>query len=75
MYASMCIYLKSYNRGIHTSIGKSPFENCFGYFPPSPLDVVYGKKGGVGEELKGDALRVDFFLRRLGKSICKYRRC
>ena len=35
-------YATSYNRAVHTSTGKSPFETCFGYFPPSPLDVVYG---------------------------------
>jgi hypothetical protein len=45
-----------YNREVHTSSGKSPFETCFGFFPPSPLDVVYGKKGGVREDLRGDAL-------------------
>jgi hypothetical protein len=38
------IYIQhSYNRAVHTSTSKSPFETCFGYFPPSPLDVVYGK--------------------------------
>jgi hypothetical protein len=52
------IYIKQYyNRSIHISTGKSPFETCFGYFPPSLLDVVYGKQGGVREELMGDALK------------------
>jgi hypothetical protein len=37
------IYIQhSFNRAVHAYIGKSPFETCFGYFPPSPLDVVYG---------------------------------
>jgi hypothetical protein len=53
------IYIQhSYNRSIHTSSGKSPFANCFGYFPPSPFDVVYGQQGGVREDLIGDALKV-----------------
>jgi hypothetical protein len=46
------IYIQhSYNIAVHTSICKSPFETCFGYFPPSPLDVVYGNQGGVSEDL------------------------
>jgi hypothetical protein len=37
------IYIQhSYNRAVHASIGKSPFETCFGYFTPSPLDVIHG---------------------------------
>jgi hypothetical protein len=52
------IYIQhSYIRAIHTSIGKSPFETFFWYFPPSPLDVVYGQQGGVREDLTGDALK------------------
>jgi hypothetical protein len=52
------IYRKhSYKRPVHTSTSKSPFETCFGYFPPSPLDVLYGKKGGVKEDLTGDTLK------------------
>jgi hypothetical protein len=36
------IYLQhSYSRTIHTSTSKSPFETCFRYLSPSPLDVVY----------------------------------
>jgi hypothetical protein len=47
----------SYNKTFHTSTSKSPFETFFGYFPPSPLDFVYGKQGGVREDLTGDALK------------------
>jgi hypothetical protein len=51
------IYIQhSYNIEVHTSIGKSYFETCFGYFPPSPLDVVYGKKG-VMEDFTREALK------------------
>jgi hypothetical protein len=46
-----------YNRAVHTSTSKSPFGTCFGYFPPSPLDVVYGHQGGVREDLTGDSLK------------------
>ena len=33
----------AYNRAIHSSTQKSPFETCFGYFSKSSLDFVYGK--------------------------------
>jgi len=49
------IYIKhSYNRESHTYIDKSPFEACFGYFIPY---VVYGKQGGVREDLTEDSLK------------------
>jgi hypothetical protein len=61
------IYIQhSYNRAIHTSTGKSPFETCFGYFPPSPLDVVYGQQGGVREDIIiGEALKVKKFVEKI----------
>jgi hypothetical protein len=40
------IYIQhSYNRSIHAYTGKSPFQNLFGYFPPSPLVDLYGQQG------------------------------
>jgi hypothetical protein len=69
------IYIQQpYNRAVHTSTSKSPFETCFGYLPPSPLDVVYGQQGGVREDLTRDALKEKKMLRRSGRSICKYMR-
>jgi hypothetical protein len=60
------IYIQySYNRAIHTSTGKSPFETSFGYFPPSPVDVVYGQQGGVREDLIGDALKVEKYVEKI----------
>jgi uncharacterized protein YlzI (FlbEa/FlbD family) len=54
------IYIQhSYNKEIHTSTSKPPFAICFECFPPSPLDVVYGKKGVVREDIIGEALKVD----------------
>ena len=35
--------LHSYNKAMHSSSQKSPFETCFGYFPKSPLDFLFGK--------------------------------
>jgi hypothetical protein len=57
------IYIQhSYNIVVNTSTGKSPFETCFGYFPPSLLGVVYGKHGGVREDITGEALKVERFI-------------
>ena len=32
----------AYNRALHSSTLKSPFETCYGYLPNSPLDIYYG---------------------------------
>lgn len=54
------IYIEhSYNRDIHTSTGRSPFETFFGYLLPSPLDISYEKQGGVREVLTRDTLRAE----------------
>jgi len=60
------VYIQhSYNRSVHTSIGKSPFETFFLYFLPSPLDIAYGKQGGVREDITGDALRDENFIDKI----------
>ena len=33
----------AYNWANHSSTNTSPFEVCFGYFPKSPLDFIFGK--------------------------------
>ena len=33
----------AYNCAKHSSTQTSPFEACFGYFPKSPLDFIFGK--------------------------------
>jgi hypothetical protein len=54
----------SYNREVHTSTDNFPFENLFGYFPPSPLDIVYGKKR-VKEDITGEALKAYTFVENI----------
>jgi hypothetical protein len=62
------IYIElSYNRSIHTSTNKSPFVTYFGYFPPSPLDVVYGKHGGEKEYATREALKDKIFFNEINK--------
>jgi hypothetical protein len=48
-----------------TSTTRHPFETWFGYFPPSPLDVVYGKQGGLREDIIGEALKVEKFVDKI----------
>jgi len=61
------IYIQhSYNVAICTSSGRSPFETCFGNFPPSCLDVVYGKEG-VREDITRETLKVDKFVEKISK--------
>ena len=55
-------------------MGKFPFKICFGYFPPSSFNVVYGHQGGVTNNSIGDALKErKKMLKRLGKSIASTR--
>ena len=62
------VYIQhSYNRVVHTSTGKSPFDTCFGYFPPTPLDISYGQQGGVREDLTRDALMAENFIEKIGQ--------
>jgi hypothetical protein len=51
------IYIQhSYNKAVHTSTGKSPFETCFEYSSPSPLEVIYGQQGEMTKDITRDAL-------------------
>jgi hypothetical protein len=60
-YENMIYIQNSHNKVVHTSIGKSPFETCFGYLPPSPLNVVCGQQGGAREDIVGEVLKVEKF--------------
>ena len=50
---------------VHTSTNKSPFDTCFGYFPPSTLDVVNGQRGGVRQDIQREALKVEKFVDKI----------
>jgi len=58
------IYL-SYNRAIHTSTGKSPFETFFGYFSPSALDYAYELQLGVMEDMTGESVKTEKFVEKI----------
>lgn len=56
------VYIQhSYRRVVHTFIGKSPFENCYGYFPSSLFDITYRKQAGERDDLIGDSLTIEKF--------------
>jgi hypothetical protein len=39
------VYIQNYyNIALHSSTDKSHFETFFGYLPPSPFDILYGKQ-------------------------------
>ena len=40
-----------YNRAIHSSTKRSPFETCFGYLPKYPLEFIFNKDSIVNENL------------------------
>jgi hypothetical protein len=47
----------AYNRAIHSSTQKSPFETCFGYLPKSHLDFIFGKDTVECEHVDADKAR------------------
>jgi hypothetical protein len=60
------VYIQhSYNNIVHASTSKSPFETCFGYFTPFPLNVVYGQQGRVGEDTTREALKDKMFFDKI----------
>ena len=57
----------AYNRALHGSTGKAPFEVCLGYLPQGPLDLVFTPQGdGSGKEL-AEATRAYKFLEHIRK--------
>ena len=55
----------SYNRKIHFSINKSPFETYFGYLPPSPFDCVFGKQKEEEDSLEKEEKQVEKFVKKI----------
>ena len=37
----------AYNRALHSSTKRFPFETCFGYLPKSPMDFMFGEEDKV----------------------------
>jgi hypothetical protein len=60
------MYIQQYYKQlVHTSTDKSHFETCFGYLMPYPLDIVYGQQRGVREDTRGEALKLEKFVKNI----------
>lgn len=64
----------SYKQVVHTSSSKFPFQNFFGYLPPSTLYVYMGNKDAQGNTLQMKHWRLKYWMIILGISICKNKR-
>jgi hypothetical protein len=53
----------AYNWAKHSSTQTSPFEACFGYFPKSPLDFIFGK--GISIDGNYDIDRENKFIEQI----------
>jgi hypothetical protein len=70
------VYIKhSYSKVVHSLTKKSNFKACYGYFPPSPSDVVYGKQEEdvVYGQQEEDDQEVHEEENRVGRSIDRIR--
>ena len=48
----------AYNQAMHSSTQRSPFETCYGYFPRSPLDIIFKKQSIVNGHDDADKAEV-----------------
>jgi hypothetical protein len=55
----------AYNRALHSSTNRSPFETCFGYLPKSPMDFMFGEEDK--EDGHDDANKAIKFIQRIQK--------
>jgi hypothetical protein len=54
----------SYTRELHSSTNKSHFDTRFGYLPPFPVDIVYGKYKDE-TRLQGDEEKVSTLMEKI----------
>lgn len=55
----------AYNRALHSSTGRHPFETCFGYLLKSPMDFMFGAE--AREDRHVDADKEINFIQRIQK--------
>lgn len=53
-----------YNRAVHGSSGKSPFEVCYGFIPNSPFDIVLSGSA-VGNNSRTEEVAAEKFIHRI----------
>jgi len=55
----------AYNKVIHSSINKSPFETYFGYLPPSYFDCVFGYQRDEEDSLEKEEKQAEKFVEKI----------
>jgi len=55
----------AYNRALHSSTNKSPFETCFGYLPKSPFDLAFASTSDEDLVLHNEEERAKNFIERI----------
>ena len=55
----------AFNRSIHSSSGRSPFETCYGYLPPSPFDMVFSSGDSVEGKEGSERQKAQKFLEKI----------
>lgn len=60
------IYIQhSYNRAIHASTNRTPFETCFGYLPSSPFDCTFGQQDDHDQTVPKEEEQVEKFIEKI----------
>jgi hypothetical protein len=55
----------AFNRSVHSSSGKTPFETCYGYLPSSPFDMVFSTDSTMDGKEESDRLKAQKFLEKI----------
>nr|ABD63115.1 hypothetical protein 18.t00011 [Asparagus officinalis] len=54
-----------FNRAIHGSSGKSPFETCYGFLPSSPFDIVFSSEATADGKEGSERQHAQRFLEKI----------
>lgn len=55
----------AYNRALHSSTNKTPFETCYGYLPKSPFDMAFASTSDGDSVLHNEEERAKNFIKRI----------
>ncbi|KAL5721185.1 hypothetical protein ACHQM5_013777 [Ranunculus cassubicifolius] len=54
----------AFNKAIHSSSGKSPFDTCYGFLPPSSFDLVFSSDASVQGKEGDERAKAQRFLEK-----------
>ncbi|KAK1382530.1 hypothetical protein POM88_020265 [Heracleum sosnowskyi] len=57
----------AFNQVVHSSSGKSPFETCYGYLPPSPFNLAFTTNEVQDRKGETSKLRAQRFLEKISQ--------